>query len=247
MSKLPAAFYARGPGDWWALLHPPYTLMHLSFVAVGAALAPEFNLRNLIATLLAFFLAVGVAAHALDELAGRPLGTAIPRPVLIIMAVAGLGGAAVIGIAGAFVAAPHLIWFVIIGVFLAVSYNLELLGGIFHTDLWFGLAWGAFPVLTANFAQTNTLNTIGLLGAGYGLALALAQRRLSTPARRLRRRVDRVEGEICLQDGTTIPIDRYLLLKPLERALQLLVAASVFIALALLAMRLLRGDWVSGF
>jgi uncharacterized membrane protein YccF (DUF307 family) len=250
MSKFPAAYYAQGRSGlraWWTLLHPPYTLMHLSFVVVGAALAPELNLRNLIATLLAFFLAVGIAAHALDELAGRPLGTTISRAALIAAAAGGLGAAAAMGFIGVFLSDFHIIWFVIAGVFLAVSYNLELFGGIFHTDLWFGLAWGAFPALTANFAQTGTITLLALLGAGYALAISLTQRQLSTPARRLRRRVDSVAGTLSFRDGTTIHIDRELLLKPLERALRLLVAASLLIAAALLAMRLLRGEWITGF
>src|SRR6478736_484346 len=61
--------------DYVTLLHPPYTLWHLSFVAVGAALAPEFHLDRLVWALVAFFLALGIAAHALDELKGRPLRT----------------------------------------------------------------------------------------------------------------------------------------------------------------------------
>ena len=75
------AYYAAGPGrwrDWWTLLHPPYTAWHLSYAVIGAALAPRVLVSNLIATVLAFFLAVGLAAHALDELRGRPLRTAIP-------------------------------------------------------------------------------------------------------------------------------------------------------------------------
>jgi hypothetical protein len=250
MSKFRAAYYARGHKGWrawWTLLHPPYTLMHLSFVIVGATLAPELNLRNLIATLLAFFLAVGVAAHALDELAGRPLGTNIPKVVLVIMALAGLGAAIAIGVVGAIMTSSHLIWFVMVGVFLTISYNLELFGGVFHTNLWFALSWGAFPALTAYFAQTVMINEIGLLGAGYGLAMALTQRQLSTPARRLRRRAIRVEGEIQFRDGTTMPINRDLLLETLERGLRLLITASVLVAATLFTMRLLRNEWVLGF
>ena len=40
MSEDRPAFYALAPGgwrDWWTLLHPPYTLWHLSYVALGAA------------------------------------------------------------------------------------------------------------------------------------------------------------------------------------------------------------------
>ena len=76
----PAFYAARAGGwrDWWTLLHPPYTAWHLAYVVIGACLAPTVNLTRLIATLLAFFCAVGLAAHSLDELHGRPLGTHIP-------------------------------------------------------------------------------------------------------------------------------------------------------------------------
>ena len=59
---------AGGWRDYVTLLHPPYTLWHLSYVAVGAALAPRFHLDRMLWAMAAFFLAMGVAAHALDEL-----------------------------------------------------------------------------------------------------------------------------------------------------------------------------------
>jgi hypothetical protein len=250
MNQLSAAYYARGRSGWrawWSLLHPPYTLMHLSFVVTGAALAPTVNLRNLSATLVAFFLALGIAAHALDELNGNPLATTIPRPRLIVAAAISLILAVAVGIAGVVISDVQIIWFIPVGVFLVIAYNLELLGGLFHSDWWFGLAWGAFPVLTANFAQTGRINAVGLLGAAYGFAISLTQRALSTPARRLRRRTDAVEGTIRFSDGTTGVLDRPVLLKPLERALQWLVRTSVALALTLLVMRLLRGEWLAGF
>jgi amino acid transporter len=106
------AFYALSPGGWrdyWTLLHPPYTLWHLSYVAIGAALAPELRVAWWLETTAAFFLAMGVAAHALDELNGRPLRTRIPRGVLIGLAVVGLAGALAIGVHGAMAATPW-IW-----------------------------------------------------------------------------------------------------------------------------------------
>src|SRR3954447_21107727 len=105
LQPLAPAFYAR-PGflsvpavrDWWTLLHPPYTLWHLSYVVIGACLVGPVDATRLIATLIAFFLAVGLGAHALDELHGRPLGTAITPRVLVTVAAIGIGGAAVLGI-----------------------------------------------------------------------------------------------------------------------------------------------------
>ena len=83
------AFYAL-PGtqawqDYLNLLHVPYTLWHLSYVVLGAAISPTVHLDRLLGTLLAFFLAVGISSHALDELDGRPLKTKIPSAVLVLL------------------------------------------------------------------------------------------------------------------------------------------------------------------
>src|SRR5436305_13979601 len=145
------AFYALRPGGWRDLvtvLHPPYTAWHLSYVALGAAAAPHIYPVRLGAALGAFFLAVGVSAHALDELNGRPLGTRVSRRFLIGLAGAGLLGAVGIGLAGAATISLTLLPFVAAGSFLVVAYNLELVGGRFHSDGWFALAWGAFPAIT---------------------------------------------------------------------------------------------------
>ena len=95
----PAYYTARSRGwrrDIWAVLHPPYTAWHLSYVVIGACLAPKLDAVNLAATLLAFFLAVGISAHALDELKGRPLGTEIPGSVLTVAAAEAAIGLAVL-------------------------------------------------------------------------------------------------------------------------------------------------------
>ena len=83
MTEARPAFYALAPGGWRdyvTLLHPPYTAWHLSYVVIGAGLAPKLYEGRLAAALVAFFLALGIAAHALDELNGRPLADADPRP-----------------------------------------------------------------------------------------------------------------------------------------------------------------------
>ncbi|HEX7525406.1 MAG TPA: hypothetical protein VF327_03815, partial [Gaiellaceae bacterium] len=52
------AFYALERGGWRdyvTLLHPPYTLWHLSYVAVGAALAPQVHLDRMLWAVAAFF------------------------------------------------------------------------------------------------------------------------------------------------------------------------------------------------
>ena len=232
------AFYAMAPGgwrDWWTLLHPPYTLWHLSYVVVGASLAPEVQMRWLGETLLAFFLAMGLAAHALDELHGRPLGTRIPSAVLVGLAVAGLAGAVALGIDGMVEVSPWLGVFIVAGAFLVVAYNLELFGGAFHSDLWFALAWGAFPVLTAAFAQTADVRVAALVAAAACALLSAAQRVLSTPVRDLRRRAVEVRGSIVDHEGGTRPIDAGTLRDAPEGALRLLSVAVPLLALAMLA------------
>lgn len=233
------AFYALPPGrarDWVTLLHLPYTVWCLGNLAVGLGLAPGLTWALLGETLAAFALAVGVAAHALDELKGRPLGTAIPASALAGAAALSLAGACAIG---AWVAAGSTWWllaFVAAGGLLVVAYNLELPG--FHNDAAFALGWGAFPVLTGYFAAAGTLRAEAVVAAAAAGLLAHAQRLLSTHARRLRRRVTAVRGELELADGSTEPLTREALLAPAERALRVLAAASVGLGTALVLARL---------
>jgi hypothetical protein len=235
------AYYAARPGawrDWWTLLHPPYTAWHLSYSVIGAALAPRVQTSRLVATVLAFFLAVGLAAHALDELQGRPLRTRIPSPVLVAAVAAGLAGALALGVAGVSRVGWTLIPFMVAGPVLVIAYNAELFGGVMHTDAGFALAWGAFPVLTAYVAQTGTLAVAPVLAAAGAFALSAAQRRLSTPARNIRRRAVRVDGSISFGDGRVVPITADSLLRPLEQALRAASWAIVLLAAALAVARL---------
>jgi hypothetical protein len=223
----------------WALLHPPYTAWHLSYVLIGASLAPSVNIVRLVATLLAFFLAVGIAAHSLDELRGRPLRTELPAAMLWTAAVFGLVGAVVLGIAGVWVVGPWLLPFIAAGVFFVFAYNLEMLRGRVHGDSWFALSWGAFPVLTAYFAQTGRISLAAVAAAAAGYALSYAQRMLSTPARLLRRRSRAVDGALTLNDGSQVVLDKSTLLQPLERALAALSWGIVALSVGLIASRLL--------
>ena len=234
------AFYALAPGGWRdyvTLLHPPYTAWHLSYVAIGAALAPAFAWDRFLPALAAFFLAVGIGAHALDELSGRPLGTRIPAGVLVALAGVSIGGAVAIGIVGAVTVDPWIAAFVVAGGFIVVAYNLELLGGRFHGDAWFALAWGAFPLLTAYFAAAGGLDLVAAAGAVFAYLTSRAQRTLSTPVRGVRRRVARVDGRIERNDGTSEPITAELLVQTNETALRVLAGAVVALAAALVLMR----------
>jgi hypothetical protein len=235
------AFYALRPGGWRdlvTLLHPPYTLWHLSYVALGAAAAPELHGDRLAATLLAFFLAVGVCAHALDELNGRPLGTLLPDGVLVGLAVAALAGAVAIGIVGAATVSLGLVPFVVVGAFIVTAYNLELFGGRFHSDFWFAAAWGAFPALTAYWINALQLRPQGVLVAAGCFTLTVAQRHLSTPVRELRRHTLSISGRQHLTDGTTIELDAQRLAAPLDHALRACALALALLATGLVIARL---------
>jgi hypothetical protein len=234
------AFYALAPGgvrDYVTLLHPPYTAWHLSYVAIGAAVAGQLEAGRLLPTLAAFFLAVGVAAHALDELHGRPLRTAIPSRTLVALAAASLAGAVAIGLYGALTVSPWIALFVAAGAVAVVGYSSELWGGRLHGDFQFALAWGAFPVLTGAFATAERLEAPALLAAAFAFLLSLAQRRLSTQVRDVRRRVVRVEGRVERRDGTSEPVTTATLIDAEERALRLLAASVVALAVALVALR----------
>jgi len=235
------AYYAARPGgwrDWWTLLHPPYTAWHLSYSVIGASLAPRVYTSRLIATVLAFFLAVGLAAHALDELRGRPLRTRIPSPVLVAVVIVGLAGALALGVAGVYVVGWILIPFMVAGPILVIAYNAELFGGAMHTDFGFAAGWGAFPVLTAYVAQAGTLAVAPVLAAVGAFALSAAQRQLSTPARNIRRRAIQVSGSVAFADGRIVPITTASLLEPLERALRATSWAIVLLAAAMAVARL---------
>jgi hypothetical protein len=235
------AFYALGRGrasELLTLLHPPYTAWHLSYFALGAAVAPKLHVDRLLWGLAAFALAVGVAAHALDELHDRPLRTGLSDRTLSALAVVSLLGAVAIGVAGAITVSPWLAPLVLVGGAFLPAYNLELLGGRFHGDLWFALGWGAFPAFTGYFVNAQQVALPGLLIAAGCTAMSVAQRRLSSPARELRRRTVRVEGTRTRSDGSSEPLSVTGLLAPLDGALAALSLATVVTACAVLAARL---------
>ena len=244
---LPPAFYAasttrrRAITDWWLLLHPPYTLWHLSYVAIGAAIAPRFDGGRLAATLVAFLFAVGIGAHALDELHGRPLRTKIPGWLLVTAAAASLSIAVALGVIGVARVGASQIVFIVAGVILNCCYNLELFGGRLHTDTVFAAAWGAFPVLTGYYAQHERLDIAAVAAGVLCFLLSRAQRELSTPARALRRKTSEVTGTIVHADGSIDEIDQAALLAPLEGALRALSWAAVSLAVTLALARL--GPW----
>jgi hypothetical protein len=207
-------------------------------VALGAAVAPTLYGGRLAAALAAFFLGVGVCAHALDEWGGRPLRTRLSDRTLVGLAAVSLAGAVAIGVIGVVTVSASLAVFVAAGAFIVVAYNLELFGGRFHTDTWFAVAWGAFPAFTSYWANALTLRWAGVGMAAACFALSLAQRRLSTPVRELRRRTIHLSGTQTLADGTEVELDTERLAAPLDGALRAMAVAIVLIAAAVVWTRL---------
>jgi hypothetical protein len=235
------AFYAfRGGrvGDLLTLLHPPYTAWHLSYFALGAAVAPTVHIGRLLWGVAAFGLAVGVSAHALDELHDRPLRTGIGDRTLLVLAVVGLVGAVGIGVAGVLTVSVWLAPLVLVGALFLPAYNLELAGGRFHSDLWFAIGWGAFPAFTGYFVEAGKVALPGLLIAAGCTVMSVAQRRLSAPARELHRRTTEVAGTLTMRDGSTQRLSLDGLIAPLDGALAALSLAIVITACAVVVARL---------
>ena len=228
------AFYAARKGGWrdyWTLLHPPYTVWHLSYVLLGAAISPAPDPRIVAGALVAFGLAVGVGAHAFDELRGRPLRTGIPLPVLVALGTAALLVAVVLGLVATTMLGPVFLLFVAGGAAIVVLYAFE--APLVHSDVGFALGWGAFPVVTTAFATGGHPVPTALAALAAAL-LSLAQRRLSTRARSIRRRAVGVTGEIVYSDGSREAIDARSLISVPEAALSILWLALFAAALAVL-------------
>ena len=233
-AQLAPAFYASHGGRWrdyWTLLHPPYTVWHLSYVLLGAALAPDPDPKIVAGALIAFGLAVGIGAHAFDELRGRPLRTRIPSSVLVLLGSVALAIAVGLGLDAATMLGPFFLAFVAAGAAIVLLYSFD--APYVHTDLGFALGWGAFPVAaTAVAAGAHPVPT--MLGAAFATLLSLAQRRLSTRARAIRRRATGISGEIVYADGSREPIDAHSLIGAPEGALSILWLAPLAVGLAVL-------------
>jgi demethylmenaquinone methyltransferase/2-methoxy-6-polyprenyl-1,4-benzoquinol methylase len=236
-ARLGAAFYALRPGGWrdyWTLLHPPYTLWLLSNALLGAAIAPAPDPRIVAGGLLAFGLAVGIAAHSFDELHGRPLATRIPSRVLVVLGTIALALSVALGIAAVPMVGAGLLAFVVVGTVLVIGYAFE--SPVIHTDVGFALGWGAFPALTLAYA--TGAGAVPAIAVAAGAAfLSLAQRRLSTRVRAIRRKAMSVAGEIRYRDGSREVIDARSLIAAPEAGLRLLWPAIALLALGVLISR----------
>jgi hypothetical protein len=226
------SFYARGGSMWndlTSLLHLPYTVWHLSYVAIGAGLAAELDVVRLIGTLSAFAFGLGISAHAFDEVHSRPLRTSLSDAALWALGAAGLVGVAVVTVLGAIMISPWVVAWAVVGVLLAAGYSLEW-SRLLHSDPGFALAWGSFPVVVGSWAQTESISLATVAAAAAAALFSLAQRRLSTPARFVRRRT--VHARAVFDEGSGW--ERARLLTTWEGPMRVLVWAMPVLAAALL-------------
>ncbi len=236
----PAWYSVNGDGflsDIINLIHPPYTLWHLSYVLMGIALAPKIFPDRSIAALLAFFLGLGIGAHALDETMGNPLKTRLSKSQLYVIGLCALSSAILIGVYYALTVSSVLLVFVGLESFFAIAYNLEMFERRFHNALVFALSWGVIPFLAGYYVNALNLSLpILVLAAPVGL-LTVVQKTLSTEARKIRRKMKPIDG-LKLAGGEVIPASSKELVRPIEISLQVLTLTVFLIALGLLSERL---------
>lgn len=165
----------------------PYTLMNAAYVVIGSLLTPApVHWDRVAALTLVYLLAVGVSAHALDATApNRPWGNLLSRRQLEAIAISALVPALGIGLYYAVSFAPYLVPLGALELFFLLAYNIELLGGRFHTDAWFALSWGGLPVVAGYLLQTNYLSPIALAGGLFGFLTAFAEINASRPYKAL--------------------------------------------------------------
>ena len=222
------AFYALRPGGWRdyvTLLHPPYTLWHLSYVAVGAALAPHMNWALLGWTTLAFSPRDGRRRARARRAAGPPAADADPdararRARRRRRSVPRARSAASIAVRDDALAARLRRRS---AAFIVVAYNLELFGGAFHTDALVRGRVGRVPRAHGVLRLRGADPRRGRRGGRVRLPRELAQRRLSTRC-----------AACGAQPRRAPPGAERLLRRSRRRALRLLAAAMPVLAGALL-------------
>ncbi len=166
----------------------PYSLMNASYVLIGSLLAPSVHYDRMAGMAFVYLVAVGVSAHSLDAMApNKPWGDVLSRRQLMLLAGVGLVPALTLGLYYALTSAWLLIPLGLTELFFLLAYNLELFGGVFHTDMWFAFSWGFLPVLAGFVVQTNGLDLAPLAAGFFGFCTAFVEINASRPYRALKR------------------------------------------------------------
>jgi hypothetical protein len=242
------AWYARSGGklqELYTIMHLPYTSMVLSYVLIGAALSPSFYPNRVISTLLAYFLGLGLSAHALNELHARHWGETLTKRELEILSVVPLVAALLIGaygmvflysVSGSLLAPLVLLVFIFLETFFLFAYNIDLSGGRFHTDASFAFSWAALPVIVSYYVNALTITVVAVLVALAMAATAGIEINLSRWCKDFRRRSQLTEMRFA--DDIKLNLSTAELIARPEKSLKLIVVAVDLVALGLTFLKL---------
>ena len=213
------------------LLFLPYTGMCVSFAVIGSMLAPTILWDRVGGIALIYFLALGVAAHAIDSVGSKkikPWASYFSRKQLWTLSLCTLIPAYAIGIYYIVLYVPLLSIVAIAEGFFVFAYNLELFGGRFHTDEWFAFSWGVLPVMAGFIIQTNSVSLLALAFAVIMGFVSYAEIKTSRPYKELKR--GNYEPTLS-RDQVMMKINHY------ERILKRLSIGTILFALVLLLWR----------
>ncbi len=160
--------------DYNRLMHFPLPLCVISFVTLGAIIAPVVYLDRLVWTYLIVFASLCLASYSFDELKGRPLRTHIPDRELRGLGWAGLGFSFLGGVYLASTINPVLLAWIPPSVLVILGYNKELFKGKLHNSTVFSIGWGGIPTLGSYFLQTLTLSVTAILASLATIMFSLA-------------------------------------------------------------------------
>ena len=247
--RLGGAWYARGGSrvhELYTIMHLPYTSMVLSYILIGAMFSPTIYLDRVVLTVLAYFLGLGLSAHALNELHAAHWTEALGKSELTVLFVVPLIGAFSIGAYGtlqllavsrSILPPALLVTLILLETFFLFAYNIDAFGGRFHGDFSFAFSWAALPTLISYFVNALTITAAALFVALAMAATASIEINLSRWCKELRRRS--ALSELQFADGTRQRMNTLELVAGPEKALKLIVVVVDMIAISLIAYRLL--------
>ncbi len=213
------------------LLFLPYTGMCVSFTVIGSMLVPTIFWDRTGAIALIYFLALGIAAHALDSLGSKrikPWGSYFSKKQLWILSLSTLIPAYAIGIYYLVLYVP-LLWIIAIAEgFFIFAYNIEWFSGKFHNDGWFAFSWGVLPLLAGYIMQTNSVSLIAFAAAAATGFVSYVEIKNSRPYKELRRGN---YDQTLSQEQVMSKMNHY------ERILKALSAGTISVAVILLVLR----------
>jgi hypothetical protein len=243
------AWYARSGSkirELYTIMHLPYTSMVLSYTLIGAALAPAVYPSRVILTLVAYFLGLGLSAHALNELYGRHWGESLSKRELQVLFGVPLIGAILIGLyatmtlyasSGTLFASFVLLLFIALETLFVFMYNTDFFGGRFHSDLAFAFSWAALPTLIGYYVNAMTITVDSILMSIAMAATAGIEINLSRWCKDFRRKSPLTK--IRFADSTELDLSTTELIAKPEKSLKLIVIVVDLVAIVLILHKLL--------